>query len=119
MPDTAIWNPNIKEVSNRFYLEMRTQYSIDDLLNYFYCVLSVPNTLRNYKRDKGALESLLKQYHIDGIENIDLILFIIDYNIDNRDSISSPFDLKIDRDLIGRIVRMVESSPYRKIIWRD
>lgn len=119
MPDTSIWNPNIKEISKKFYLEMKTQYSIEDLLSYFYGMLSVPNSLRNHKRDKGALESLLKQYHIEGIETIDLILFAIDYNIDNKESISSPFDLKIDRDLLARIIRMVESSVYKKVIWRD
>ena len=119
MPDTSIWNPNIKEISRKFYLEMRTQYSIEDLLSYFYCMLCVPNSLRNHKRDKGALESLLKQYHVTGIESIDLILFAIDYNIDNKESISSPFDLKIDRELIERIVKMIDSSVYKKVIWRD
>ena len=119
MPDTSIWNPNMKEISNKFYLEMKTQYSIDDLLDYFYYTLSIPNALKNYKRDKGALESLIKQYRIDGIESIDLILFVIDYNIDNKDNISSPFDLKVDRDLIRRIATIVDSSPYKKVIWRD
>ena len=119
MPDTSIWNPNIKEISKKFYLEMRTQYSIEDLLNYFYCVLSVPNSLRNNKRDRGAFESLLKQYRVEGIETIDLILFVIDYNIDNKENISSPFDLKIDRDLLARIIKMIDSSAYREVIWRD
>ena len=119
MPDTSIWNPNIKEISKKFYLEMRTQYSIEDLLSYFYSILSVPNSLRNNKRDRGAFESLLKQYRVEGIETIDLILFVIDYNIDNKDNISSPFDLKIDRDLLARIIKMIDSSAYRKVIWRD
>lgn len=119
MPDTSIWNPNIKEISKKFYLEMRTQYSIEDLLSYFYSILSVPNSLRNNKRDRGAFESLLKQYRVEGIETIDLILFVIDYNIDSKENISSPFDLKIDRDLLARITKMIDSSAYRKVIWRD
>ena len=71
------------------------------MLTVLYCFCS------NFGRKKNVKES------------IDLILFAIDYNISNKENISSPFDLKIDRELIERIVKMIDSSVYKKVIWRD
>lgn len=53
-----------------FYLEMKEKYTLDDLLDYFYNRVGIKK--QNRKRDRGALEYILKQYELD------VVLYSID-----------------------------------------
>lgn len=119
MPGPSIWNPNIKERVNKFYLEMKIKFTIDDLLNYYYKELLVPVELRNYDKDKGAFEYLLNTYTKFKVQPIDFILFLIDYNKNEKVYISNVFDLqKYERETYEKINYMIENSIYKNIIWR-
>lgn len=120
MPEPAIWNPNIKEQSQKFYLEMKIKYTIDDLLNYYYNELLVPIELRDTNKDKGAFEHMLKKYIKFNIEAIDFILYLIDYNKQENSFITNVFDLqKYERETYEKTKYILENNIYKEIIWRD
>lgn len=120
MPGASIWNPNMKEKAPKFYLEMKIDFTIDDLLNYYYHELLIPIELRNYDKDKGAFEHLLKTYNNKfKVEAIDFILFLIDYNKKEKSYITNVFDLqKHERETYDKVNYIVENSIHKDIIWR-
>ena len=120
MPGPSIWNPNMKEQSHRFYLEMKIKYTIDDLLNYYYTELLIPVELRDRSKDKGAFEHMLKKYTKFKCEPIDFILYLIDYSKQEEAFITNVFDLqKYERETYEKINHIVENNIYKNIIWRD
>ena len=119
MPGPSIWNPNMKEQSHRFYLEMKIKYTIDDLLNYYYTELLIPVELRDKSKDKGAFEHMLKKYTKFKCEPIDFILYLIDYSKQEEAFITNVFDLqKYERETYEKINHIVENNIYKNIIWR-
>ena len=119
MPGPSIWNPNMKEQSHRFYLEMKIKYTIDDLLNYYYTELLIPVELRDRSKDKGAFEHMLKKYTKFKCEPIDFILYLIDYSKQEEAFITNVFDLqKYERETYEKINHIVENNIYKNIIWR-
>lgn len=119
MPGPSIWNPNIKEQSHRFYLEMKIKYTIDDLLDYYYTELLIPVELRDRSKDKGAFEHMLKKYTKFKCEPIDFILYLIDYSKQEEAFITNVFDLqKYERETYEKINHIVENNIYKNIIWR-
>lgn len=119
MPGPSIWNPNMKEQSHRFYLEMKIKYTIDDLLNYYYTELLIPVELRDRSKDKGAFEYMLKKYTKFKCEPIDFILYLIDYSKQEEAFITNVFDLqKYERETYEKINHIVENNIYKNIIWR-
>ena len=119
MPSPSIWSPGTKEKSSKFYLEMKIKFTIDDLLNYYYNELLIPVELRNYNKDKKAFEYLLKEYTKFKVESIDFILFLIDYNKDEKNYIGNVFDLqKYERETYDKVNYIVENSIYKDIVWR-
>lgn len=119
MPGPSVWNPNIKEESNKFYLEMKIKYTIDDLLNYYYNNLLIPVELRNTKKDSKAFEHMLKQYNKFKMQPIDFILYLIDYSTLEGNRISNVFDLqKYEREVYDKTNYIIENTINKNIIWR-
>lgn len=119
MPGPSIWHPNMKEKANKFYLEMKIKFDIDDLLNYYYKELIIPVELRNYNKDKKAFEYLLNFYTKFKVQAIDFILFLIDYNKSEKASISNVFDLqKYEKETFDKINYIIENNIHKSIVWR-
>lgn len=120
MPGPSIWHPNMKEKSQKFYLEMKIKYTIDDLLNYYYTELLIPVELRDKNKDKGAFEHMLNKYTKFRCEPIDFILYLIDYNKQQEAFVTNVFDLqKYERETYEKINYIVENSLHKNIVWRD
>lgn len=70
---------------NKFYIEMKINFTENDLVVYMYLTLQTAITIRDIKRDIGTLKYLLKKYSsindffTDHVEPIDYILFLIEY----------------------------------------
>lgn len=119
MPGPSVWNPNIKEESNKFYLEMKIKYTINDLLNYYYNNLLIPVELRNTKKDSKAFEHMLKQYNKFKMQPIDFVLYLIDYSTLEGNRISNVFDLqKYEREVYDKTNYIIENTINKNIIWR-
>lgn len=119
MPGPSVWNPNMKEESNKFYLEMKIKYTIDDLLNYYYNNLLIPVELRNTKKDSKAFEHMLKQYNKFKMQPIDFVLYLIDYSVLEGNRISNVFDLqKYEREVYDKTNYIIENTINKNIIWR-
>lgn len=80
MPSAPVLDLHSRKIIQQpFYLEMKIQYTYDDLISYFYRVTSCPSELRDNKRDKGSFEFLLKKYEkLPNFEAIDFVLALID-----------------------------------------
>lgn len=61
----------------KFFKEMKISFTKDDLLNFFY---SKSNSLiiKDYSRDIGAIEYLLKRYSNQLMESVDICLYLIE-----------------------------------------
>ena len=118
--NSPIWNVHIQEKTTKFYLEMIINFSIEDLLDYYYTKLSIPLEFRDTKRDAGAFKHMLNKKYINKVESVDFLLALIDYNKEMKnESIISPFDLKYQREVYNRFQYIIDNSKYNHIIWRD
>lgn len=91
-----VMNPKtFKFTSEPFYVEMKINYTINDLLDYFYKKANIAEFIKDEKKDIGALQYLLNQYNkIDFIDSLDFILYLIDYATSDSDcSMTSLFQL--------------------------
>lgn len=89
------FNPVTMEViTNPYYLEMKSRYTMNQLLEYYYNKLLVPIHFRDEKRDKGAFNHLISYYRFDKINTVDFLLFVIDYIVAHEYKITNPLDLK-------------------------
>jgi len=80
MPSRIILNKETREYERQeeaFFLEMKTVYTLEDALNYWYRVTKHTPSNADLRRDKGKLEYLLKSYDIDDI------LFMIDLALES------------------------------------
>lgn len=105
-----------------FYQEMRSRFTMQDLLKYFY--------LRNYcitdeARDKAQFKHLLKKYEaVDGIESLDIVLFMIDETAYQHISVVEPFGIatgSVQQEIISRLQKILaerHAKGYDKNIWR-
>ena len=73
-----VWNPKTFEVvSSPFFMEMKINFTIYDLLNYYYSECRVPIGLRDEKKDIGAFKHLLKKYNNLKAPALDYVLMLI------------------------------------------
>ncbi|MED1125377.1 hypothetical protein [Bacillus atrophaeus] len=81
-PKAPTFNPLSKvEEVNQFYLEMKINYKMDDLINYFYETLRISKDLADKRKDEGSFNYLLNKYgRLDFCEAIDFVLALIDHN---------------------------------------
>lgn len=86
---------NDRIVSSRFFLEMKIQYSIRDLIQYYYKKFPRDIRLIDDKKDNGTMEYLLNKYkNIAFIEPVDFILFLIDEAANSDYELTEMIDLK-------------------------
>ena len=102
----------------KFFKEMKISFTKDDLLNFFY---SKSNSLiiKDYSRDIGAIEYLLKRYSNQLMEPVDICLYLIE---DYAQCISSLLSLtNYEVELLEKI-NTIYYDNYRsrtnKIIYR-
>ena len=84
----------MRVIKQPYYLEMKSRYTMDQLLEYYYNKLLVPIHFRDNKRDTGAFNHLISYYRFDNIHTVDFLLFVIDYIAANEYKITNPLDLK-------------------------
>lgn len=118
------WNfENNKIISEKFYLEMKIKYTIDDLIKYYYKAFPNNKEFEDSKKDIGAMQYLLNQYKkIDFIENVDFILFLIDTCSDTQTDCIEILDLKKCQNenykFVSNKALNAKFESKNKIIWR-
>lgn len=114
---------NDRIVSSRFFLEMKIQYSIRDLIQYYYKKFPRDIRLIDEKKDIGTMEYLLNKYkNIAFIESVDFILFLIDEAADSGYELTEMIDLKRFEtqafDYLEHKTMNAAVEKMNKIIWR-
>lgn len=112
-----------KETNYPFYLEIKIQFTIDNLTDYFYKKFRIPMDLIDRKRDEGAFNYLLNKYRgISFISSLDFVLSLIDYMHNEGDDTYNVLDLsKYEKEVYEILFRKVEQSKLEKtnkIVWR-
>lgn len=77
----------VKEV--KFFKEMKISYTKEQLLSYYYKKAN-PLTIRDAKRDVGAIDYLLNRYGHQLMDSLDILLYLID---DHAHEVSSLLNL--------------------------
>lgn len=114
-----------KETVYPFYLEMKINYSMNDLINYCYRKLGLDPVFLDYKKDAGSFNFLLKRYEsLSFIEPVDFILSLVDYTKDMEDeqSINSVLDIRryeqeVNKVLQSKVLNAAKAGANR-IVWR-
>lgn len=118
------WNPvTLQEEVSAYYLEMKIEFTEQDLLYYYYAKLRVPVELRDEKKDLGGFKFLLEKYKKMKVESLDFVLSLIDFCVDNEEiKVLNVLDLsKAEKevyDYYEYITSMAEHDKANKIIWR-
>lgn len=117
------WNPQTDIVkTNKFYLEMRIRFTIDDLIQYFYDTVGIDPLFWDEKKTKGAFEYLLNKYKNKfEVEPIDVLLSLIDMYKDTKKNIEV-FDLESNlEEVVKRLTTNKMNAELEKcnnIVWR-
>lgn len=118
------WNPvTMKEEVSKYFLEMKIEFSENDVLYYYYAKLRVPIELRDEKKDLGGIKFLLDKYKKMKVESLDFVLSLIDFCVDNEEiKVLNILDLsKAEKEVYEYyeyITSMAEHDKANKIIWR-
>ena len=81
-------------IKRPYYLEMKSRYTMNNLLDYYYTKLVVPMLFRDEKRDIGASKHLFSSFKSPLIDSVDFILFVIDYVSSYEYKVNNPLELK-------------------------
>ena len=110
-----------KEIMFPYYLEIKIKYTVTDVYQYFLNKTAVPSI--DSKRDKGAIQKMIKTYNINGIKGLDFILSLIDESRFSQDRIFNLWDIQryesIVYDKLLRNIAEAKSMGKDKIIWRS
>lgn len=126
-PEAPKFNPFSKEEKvTDFYLEMKIQYTIDDLIDYFYKTLRISKELADKKKDEGSFQYLLNKYSkLDFCESIDFVLALIDHNKPTNNqfmAVQSILDISQAQtevyDLLKRGSAEASLHKANRILWR-
>lgn len=118
--DVPIWTPVTEEKTTKFYVEMKFNYTMKDLLDYYYNQLLIPLELRDEKRDSGALTHLINKFHFKSWDSLDFILCLIDIARENETTINNVFDLEKNTTESYDMMEYYNNHTRNKsIIWRD
>lgn len=106
-----------------FYIEMKIQYSIGDILNYFIKSFKLNESWVSRDKELGSIKYLLKDYKKYGfIEPVDFLLHIIDYVASLGVKVNSIYDLRDYEaeyaELLEKDVANSKSCSKNKVIWR-
>lgn len=122
-----IWNAEtLKVESEPFFMEIKANYTIENLLNYYYKTCKIDITLRDEKRDSGAFDFLLNKFKLvenEGMETLDFILTLID-DVSSQDRIiTNPLVLQdYAFDTLEHMRKLLSEAKYNKvniIKWRS
>lgn len=121
------WNPiTFKEECEPFFLEMKINFTMDDLLIYYYDKCRVPQGLRDDKKNSGALNHLIKKYEkFNNIPGLDYVIALIDKaNKDiDKNFFSDVFEIEnYNKEVIEEFTAMYEQAVFEKtnvIVWRN
>lgn len=109
-----------------FYLEIRIRFTEKDLLKYFYDKAFNFQMIKDSKRDTAQLLYMLDRYnHIEEIQGLDLLLFMIDEAVYRHIIITEPFDIKTSEvevfalNKLRGIINERRAKGYDKIKYRD
>lgn len=107
-----------------FYKEIKIIYTLDDLLNYFYDILSITEII-DKKKDIGRLKYIFNKYSvIKDIGTLDILLTMIDLSLKNNKQSCINNIMNIDDNaseainLIRKWQREAKLTHTDKIIWR-
>ena len=108
--------------SEKFFLEMKATYTIDNLIHYYYGLLSTDTSLLQYKEQQRVFGWLLKQH------DLDLLLYMVDEFVEDilgkhKEVPLNPFDasrfiIKARDNLMAKRAEAKESD-YDRIIPRE
>lgn len=111
--------------AKKFWIEIRAQYTMKDLINYYYVKLFNCVQYNTDKQDASIFQYMLNKYSDVSpyVEPLDLILTAIDRNAEQEAYLSEPFDLQ---NTINQLVpRFIEKNTLGhelkacRIIWRS
>lgn len=125
-PEAPTWDPiNGKKKSDKFYLEMKIMFSVEDILDYYYSLFNIEHDLRDAKKDAGSVNYLSARFaKFSFIESVDFILFLMDYAKGNSNNykIKNILDiLTFEMDVYESLKSKVDEANLakaNKIIWR-
>lgn len=116
---SPIWHPEKGTITFPYYLEMKSLYTLDDLLDYYYKTILIPIELRDRKRDTGAFSHMLNKYKFDKLNTLDIILTAIDLSKENKTKIVTPFDIETNISEAYEVLTSLLENNKQTIIWRD
>ena len=120
------WDPiTYTEICEDFFLEMKINFTMNDLLSFYYDKCRVPNGLQNDKKDAGAFNHLIKKYEVfSTVPGIDYVIALINKagsDID-KNFVSNVFEIEeYNKEVIEHFQKVSEESSFDKnnvIAWR-
>lgn len=121
------WDPiTFQEKCEPFFLEMKINFTMSDLLDYYYEKCRIPIGLRDNKKNIGALNHLIKKYNaFNDIPGIDYVLALIlraSQDI-NKELICDIFEIEeYNKEVIEEFKALYEQCVFEKnnkIVWRS
>lgn len=115
--------PPTWDMSFPFYIEMKIQYSIENLLDYFTKTFKVNVEWMNKDKELGSIKYLLKDYSKYGfIEPVDFLLHLIDYVSSLGCKATSVYDLRnYETECVEYLeldIQNAKAAKKNKVIWR-
>lgn len=111
------WNPvTLQEEIEPFYVEMVLNFTINDLLDYYYNTLLIPIELRDAKKDIGGLEYLLRKYTRVKVSPIDFVLSLIDASRDYK--VTNVLDIQNQELVVYEYYEDLTPRINPVILWR-
>lgn len=130
--DTFYFHKNLQVISPPptwdkcfpFYLEMKIQYDVNDILDYFLQTFNINSEWTNKEKEIGSIKYLLKDYKkYSFIKPVDFLLFLIDYAKSINPNIKSIYDLREyeieNAEYLLLDVENAKTIKKNKIIWRS
>jgi hypothetical protein len=117
------WSPCKREINYPFYLEMKIKFTPMDIINYFYNKVGISKLGMDEKRDIAAVKYLKdKFWKFPQGNDIDLILYCIDYAADQEDKVKTlievgKYELEVYESYTARIAEAKLLNAYQ-IVWR-
>lgn len=107
-----------------YFLEIKEQYTIDNMLEYAYAKLNIPEISKDYKRDKNSLLYLYRTYKNNSvIDQLDFVLFLIDTAANSGNRIKNILNLSDYADdtmqKIKNIVNFAKQKNFNKVVYRQ
>lgn len=121
------WNPvTFKEECESFFLEMKINFTMDNLLEYYYDKCRVPQGLQDDKKNAGALNHLIKKYNaFNNVPGIDYVIALINKTANDIDKsfTSEVFEIEdYNKEVIEEFEAIYNQATFEKtnvIIWRN